>query len=195
LNRLKQAAVCELENTSVDTLDQFEADCKIGEILSLYYPKLPQLDVASTWLDYLEIKFTANPRIQLEFSVLLDDHSVFTMNYQASGELDVPVSFRGSWLVFTYNVDCDFDPEETKKLFRSDLESVRQLLQGLEAEAAIWSDRLRAELAARIRRRRSPIESLSAKIDALGYPTMDPRKVAGPSNPPFPGHDCAGQAG
>ena len=176
LSILKQDAVHEVEHTSFDDTEQLDPNDEAKDIVSSHRPLLPYIDEASIWVDPLEIRSTSNPRVQLEFNVALKHKCEFLIHYQPTPELTVPISASESSLIFTYSVGYNFDPEETRTRFRSDLESVRRYLQNLETKTAAWSAELTAELAAQIRKRRSPTKSLAARIEELGYPTRDPRK-------------------
>ena len=176
LRSLRQDAINEGEHISGDAIERLDPSTKAKDIVLTHKPLLPELDTESIWVDPLEIRSTSNPRVQLEFNVSLKHKSKFLINYQPTPALTVPISVSESSLIFTYSVCYNFDPEETRTHFRSDLESVRQYLQNLETKTTAWSTELTAELAAQIRKRQSPTKSLAAKIEELGYPTTDPRE-------------------
>jgi hypothetical protein len=135
---------------------------------------MPTVDEDSIWVDYLEIKLTSNPRIEINLSVRLDNASGYLINYMASRELQVPLSVSVDSFVFTYQVGYDFDPEETRERFKSDVEAVKRYFKELESREATWAEGLCAELAANLRRRYSATEAVASRIAAMGYPTEDP---------------------
>lgn len=174
LNRVSQEASREAKDTDIGSRDRATSVEKAREIVERRRPKMPTVDEDSTWVDYLEIKLTSNPRVEINFSVPIENASGYLINYQPSQELQVPLSVGVDSFVFTYQVGYDFDPEETRERFESDLEAVKRYFKELGSREATWEEGLRAELAASLRKHYSATEAVASRIAAMGYPTEDP---------------------
>jgi hypothetical protein len=181
LARIGQEAIREAEEADIESFDTALCLEKAREIVEKHEPRLPGPDESHAWVDYVEIKFGSRPRVEIKFIVPLEHDSGFLTTYQDSREFSVPLTVGGDRWVFTYSVDYDFDPQETKAVFRQDLDSAKGYVHGLEAREKAWAQELTADLAVRLRKRRAQLEPVATRIEAMGYPAADLRAGSRPS--------------
>ena len=177
LSRAGQGALLEADRSVVESTGGFDPTVPARAIVDKIRREIPTLRAESVSLDYLEIKFGSNPRVELQFEVKATTPQSVLIHYQASQELDVPLSVGGNGWVFTYGVGYDFDPDETKARFLADLGATQEYLERLRAREASWAEALVADLAVRLRKRRLATESVAARISTMGYPTVDPSQA------------------
>jgi hypothetical protein len=181
LARAGEDARRETDIADTESMEGSDPVARAREIVSKSRRQMPTLCEDSAWIDYVEIKFGSNPRIELRFTMKAIDSDDVLIHYQTSRELDVPLSVEGNEWVFTYGVGYDFDPDEVKARFTEDLAATQAYLDRLHAREAAWADALAAEVAILFRKRRLAAESVTARIATMGYPTEDPtRRGQGP---------------
>jgi hypothetical protein len=177
LTRAGRDARREADSADVESTGGSDPVVHAQEIVAEFRRQIPTLCADSTWVDYVEIKFGSNPRVELKFRVRAIAPEKVLIHYQASQELDVPLSVGENEWVFTYGVDYDFDPDETKARFLTDLGATQEYLTTLRAREASRAETLVADVADCLRKRRFTTISVADRVSAMGYPTEDPFRV------------------